>query len=92
VPLRAVYRRTVVEARVRTKRYRLISRHVRENVTVLENMTVLDVGCGTGIFTVEMLRLGVTRKAGDCAPGCAFQLTPFYANILPATRCSTTSY
>ncbi len=63
--LRAVYRRTImpIEARLMAERYRLtmdfFARHVQDD------MTVVDVGCGTGIFTVELLRRGANVKAVD---------------------------
>jgi len=89
--LRAVYRCTVmpVEARLMTERYRLtmefISRHVREN------MTVVDVGCGTGIFTVEMLRRGASVKAVDFAPR-ALELTNALVGRMLPDRPHSTEY
>jgi 2-polyprenyl-3-methyl-5-hydroxy-6-metoxy-1,4-benzoquinol methylase len=54
-----------LEARLMTERFRLtmsfIDRHVREGVVAV------DVGCGTGIFTVAMLRRGARVKAVDFA-------------------------
>ena len=56
-----------LETKLMTERYRLtmsfIDRHVREGVIAV------DVGCGTGIFTVEMLRRGARVKAVDFAQG-----------------------
>lgn len=52
-----------LEARLMTERFRLtmlfIERYVREGIAAV------DVGCGTGIFTVEMLRRGARVKAVD---------------------------
>jgi len=62
-----IYRHTVmpIEARLMSRRYRLtmelISRFVREG------MVVVDVGCGTGVFTVELLKRGALVKAVDHA-------------------------
>lgn len=53
------------EARLMTERFRLtmmfIDGHIREGTVAV------DVGCGTGIFTVEMLRRGARVKAVDFA-------------------------
>jgi 2-polyprenyl-3-methyl-5-hydroxy-6-metoxy-1,4-benzoquinol methylase len=65
--MRWIYSRTILrhEARLMAERYRLtiafIERHVRPG------MTVVDVGCGTGIFTVEMLKRGARVIAVDFA-------------------------
>ena len=62
-----LYKKIVMphEAKLMAHRFRLtmsfIDRHVREGVVAV------DVGCGTGIFTVEMLRRGAFVKAVDFA-------------------------
>jgi SAM-dependent methyltransferase len=81
--LRAIYRRTImpIEARLMAERFTItmefISRHVRES------MTVVDVGCGTGIFTVELLRRGATVKAVDNAPRALELTKALVERILP---------
>ncbi len=63
--LRTVYGWAIVpmEARLMARRFAItmgfISRYVRQD------MTVVYVGCGTGIFTVELLRRGASVKAVD---------------------------
>jgi SAM-dependent methyltransferase len=62
-----LYKKLIVphEARLMTERFRItmsfIEGHIREGVAAV------DVGCGTGIFTVEMLRRGARVKAVDFA-------------------------
>ena len=87
--LRAVYRRTVMplEARLMTERYRLTMEFISHNVR--KNMTVVDVGCGTGIFTVELLRRGATVKAVDYAPRAIELTKALVVRMLPDLPNST---
>ncbi len=79
----AIYRHTImpIEARLMARRFTItmefISRHVRDG------MTVVDVGCGTGIFTVELLRRGATVAAVDCAPRALELTKALVERILP---------
>lgn len=63
-----IYRHTVmpIEARLMTERYRLTMEFISSFVQ--EGMVAVDVGCGTGVFTVELLRRGATVKVVDYAP------------------------
>src|SRR5437762_9159883 len=65
--LTPLYRRIVVplEARLMTERFRLTMAFVEKYVK--RNTVVADIGCGTGVFTVEMLRRGARVKAIDVA-------------------------
>lgn len=47
------------------ERFRITSEFIRTHV--LEGMTVVDIGCGTGIFAVELLKRGAIVKAVDFA-------------------------
>jgi cyclopropane fatty-acyl-phospholipid synthase-like methyltransferase len=82
--LRAIYRRTIVpiEARLMARRFAItmefIARHVQEG------MHVVDVGCGTGIFTVELLRRGAAVTAVDCAPRALELTRALVEQTLPA--------
>lgn len=65
--LTRLYRRfiTPIEAKLMTQRFNhtisFINRYVRSGTVAV------DIGCGTGIFTVEMLRRGASVKAVDIA-------------------------
>lgn len=63
--LTKLYRRFVVpiEARLMAERYRLTMDFIEKYVK--PGMTVADIGCGTGIFTVEMLKRGARVIAID---------------------------
>jgi cyclopropane fatty-acyl-phospholipid synthase-like methyltransferase len=52
-----------MEAKVMTHRFRLTMDFIDQYI--VDGMTVADVGCGTGIFTVEMLRRGARVIAVD---------------------------
>lgn len=60
-----LYRRLIVpiEARLMGERYRLTIDFI--NQYVRPGMLVADIGCGTGIFTVEMLKRGAKVVAID---------------------------
>ena len=62
-----IYKRTIMprEAKLMTERYRLTMDFIDRYVT--PGVTAVDLGCGTGIFTVEMLRRGAKVKALDFA-------------------------
>jgi SAM-dependent methyltransferase len=62
-----LYKKLVMpqEARLMTDRFRRTMSFIEQHVH--EGMTVVDLGCGTGIFTVEMLRRGAYVKAVDFA-------------------------
>jgi SAM-dependent methyltransferase len=53
------------EAKLMTDRFQLTMEFIDQYVH--RGMTVVDLGCGTGIFTVEMLRRGAHVKAVDFA-------------------------
>jgi SAM-dependent methyltransferase len=65
--VRSLYRRFIVplEARLMTERYKLTMAFIDKYVT--RNTVVADIGCGTGVFTVEMLRRGARVIAVDVA-------------------------
>ena len=69
-----LYHRTIVpiEARLMTQRFELTMNFIKQYVQV--DMVTVDVGCGTGIFTVEMLKRGASVKAVDYVQG-ALDLT-----------------
>ena len=52
-----------IESRLMEKRFKLTMDFV-ENFSK-PGITIADVGCGTGIFTVEMLKRGARVKALD---------------------------
>lgn len=54
-----------IEAKLMTDRFNRTMEFIDQYVH--EDMTVVDLGCGTGIFTVEMLRRGAHVKAVDFA-------------------------
>lgn len=62
-----LYRNTImrIEQQLMMKRYGITRRFVQEHVR--PGMTAVDVGCGTGVFTVEMLRRGAHVIALDYA-------------------------
>jgi SAM-dependent methyltransferase len=62
-----LYRKIVIprEAVLMAQRFRLTMSFIDEYVR--EGMVVADVGCGTGIFTAEMVRRGAHVKAIDFA-------------------------
>lgn len=53
------------EARLMAERFRLTMSFIDQYIH--EGIVAVDVGCGTGIFTVEMLRRGAQVKAVDFA-------------------------
>lgn len=53
------------EAKLMTDRFHRTMAFIDQYIH--EGMTVVDLGCGTGIFTVEMLRRGARVKAVDFA-------------------------
>lgn len=63
---------TPIEARLMKKRFELTMDFIHEYVR--PGMTAVDVGCGTGVFTVEMLRQGASVVAVDRAQN-ALELT-----------------
>ncbi|MBI3044304.1 MAG: methyltransferase domain-containing protein [Betaproteobacteria bacterium] len=62
-----IYKKFIVphEAKLMTERYRLTMSFIEQFIG--EGSVAVDVGCGTGIFTVEMLRRGARVKAVDFA-------------------------
>jgi len=56
---------TPIEAKLMKKRYQLTMNFIENYVK--EGMVVVDVGCGTGIFTIELLKRGAQVKAVDFA-------------------------
>lgn len=56
---------TPIEARVMTKRFKLTTHFIEQYVK--SEMVVVDLGCGTGIFTVEILKQGASVIAVDYA-------------------------
>lgn len=65
--LTPLYRRfiTPIEAKVMTERFRLTIDFIDR--FVVSKTVAVDIGCGTGIFTVEMLKRGAFVKAVDIA-------------------------
>ena len=86
--LRVLYRHTVIpiEARLMAERFRLTMEFIARNVRA--DMTVVDVGCGTGIFTVELLRRGATVKAVDYAPRALELTQALVEKLLPQRACA----
>jgi 2-polyprenyl-3-methyl-5-hydroxy-6-metoxy-1,4-benzoquinol methylase len=62
-----LYKKVVMphEARLMAERFRLTMAFIDRYVS--KGLVAVDVGCGTGIFTVEMLRRGAQVKAVDFA-------------------------
>jgi len=60
-----LYKKTImpIEAKLMNERYQLTMSFIGEHVR--DGIVVVDVGCGTGIFTVEMLRRGARVIAVD---------------------------
>jgi SAM-dependent methyltransferase len=56
---------TPIEARLMTKRFNLTMQFIEQHIK--SNMVAVDLGCGTGIFTVEMLKRGASVIAVDYA-------------------------
>jgi len=56
---------TPIEAKLMKKRYQLTMNFIDNYVK--EGMVVVDVGCGTGIFTIELLKRKAHVKAVDFA-------------------------
>jgi SAM-dependent methyltransferase len=56
---------TPIEAKLMKKRYQLTMNFIKNYVK--EGMVVVDVGCGTGIFTIELLKRKAHVKAVDYA-------------------------
>src|SRR5437868_6186577 len=61
----SLYRRFILptEQKSMVERYERTIRFLDRYVT--PGSTAVDIGCGTGVFTVEMLRRGATVKALD---------------------------
>jgi len=84
--LKPLYVRTIVplERKLMKRRYQLTMEFI--DAYVQPGMTVLDVGCGTGRFTVEMLRRDARVVAIDFAEA-ALQLTKEHVSkIVPECR------
>ena len=81
--LRAIYKRTIVpiEAKLMTERYRLTMAFIERFVK--PGLVAVDVGCGTGIFTVEMLRRGARVKAVDFTPSALDLTRSLVAKVIP---------
>jgi len=60
-----LYKRFIspIEANLMKKRYHVTLDFIKKNVN--ENMVVVDIGCGTGIFTVEILKKNAFVYAVD---------------------------
>lgn len=65
--LESLYHRiiTPIEAKLMTERFQLTMKFIEDHVK--RDMVVVDLGCGTGIFTVEMLKRGASVIAVDYA-------------------------
>lgn len=65
--LELLYHRIVtpIEARLMTKRFMLTMHFIEQHIK--SEMVAVDLGCGTGIFTVEMLKRGASVIAVDYA-------------------------
>ena len=56
---------TPIEARLMTKRFNLTMQFIEQYIK--SDMVAVDLGCGTGIFSVEMLKRGASVVAVDYA-------------------------
>jgi SAM-dependent methyltransferase len=56
---------TPIEARLMTERFKLTMHFIEQHIK--RDMVAVDLGCGTGIFTVEMLKRGASVIAVDYA-------------------------
>ena len=56
---------TPIEARLMTERFKLTMRFIEQHIK--SEMVAIDLGCGTGIFTVEILKRGASVIAVDYA-------------------------
>jgi 2-polyprenyl-3-methyl-5-hydroxy-6-metoxy-1,4-benzoquinol methylase len=81
--LQRIYRRTIMplEQKLMKKRYEVTMRFIDEYV--LPGMTAVDIGCGTGIFTVEMLRRGANVIALDYATSALDITKDLVDRVLP---------
>jgi SAM-dependent methyltransferase len=89
--LHFIYRHTImpIEAWLMGERFRLTMEFISEHVK--HDMTVVDVGCGTGIFTVELLKRGVFVKAVDYAPR-ALEITKTLVEKMVPARAEAVEY
>ncbi len=78
-----IYRRTVMplEQKLMKKRYEVTMRFIDEYV--IDGVTAVDIGCGTGIFTVEMLRRGANVIALDYAKSALDLTRELVDHVLP---------
>ena len=89
--LEFVYKKLIMpyEARLMAERFRLTMAFIDHYVR--EGTVAVDVGCGTGIFTVEMLRRGARVKAVDFAQS-SLNLTQSLVHRLAPERKSNVEY
>lgn len=72
---------TPIEAKLMTRRFQLTMNFIEQYV--VEGMVAVDVGCGTGIFTVEMLKRGASVKAVDYAQSALHLTKSLVEDVIP---------
>ena len=82
-----IYHRVVtpIEAKLMTQRYELTINFINQHVK--SGMVVVDLGCGTGIFTVEMLRRGANVIAVDYAQSSLDLTKKAVEKLVPDLSC-----
>jgi 2-polyprenyl-3-methyl-5-hydroxy-6-metoxy-1,4-benzoquinol methylase len=81
--LEFLYHKTItpIEAKLMTKRYNLTMKFIHDNIN--EKTVAVDLGCGTGIFTVEILKMGASVVAVDYAQASLALTKKLVEEIVP---------